>query len=84
MCFDSTDSASNLAGNSSQVADKHSLLDHVDSSLDACLDSSDRAVKADREDDLYREERSYSHCCKGVGSSTEEGCLGSLDSSRRG
>ena len=84
MCFDNTDPASNLAGNLSQVADKHSLLVHVDSSLEACLDSSDRAGEADRKDELNREERNYSHCCKGVGSSTEEGCLGSLDSSRRG
>ena len=66
------------------MADKHSLLDHVGSSLDACLDSSDRAVKADREDDLNREQRNYLHCCKGVRSNTEEGCWGSLDSSRRG
>ena len=84
LCFDNTDSASNLAGTSSRVANKHSPLVHVGSSLDACLDPSDRTAKADRNDDLNREERNHWRCCKEADSSMEEGCLGSLDSSCRG
>lgn len=87
LCFDNTDSASYLAGNSSWVAeeraDKRSSLVHAGSSSDACLDSSDRAVEADRRDDLNKEERNYSHYCKGVDSSRLEGCSCSLDNNHR-